>query len=94
MVVGVEGSQLSHEIFFLHDGGKMCAMQPPTRFTTILKHWCDSVGIAFGFVVGEQTATGWAIEPARILHTIALLEDAPSLAPAGDAAAKRRTYPP
>ena len=93
VVVGVEGSQLSHAIFFLRDGGKLCSLQPPTRFTAILKHWCDSVGIVFGFAVGEQTDTGWAIDPARVLHTIALLEKAQWSAAAGDAAAKERDRP-
>jgi hypothetical protein len=73
VVIGVEGSQLTHAIFFMRDGGCLCSLQPPTRFTAILKHWCDSMGVRFGFVVGEAVQDGWTVDPKRVLETVDLL---------------------
>jgi capsular polysaccharide biosynthesis protein len=53
VVIGVEGSQLSHGIVQLDDGASLLVIQPPQRFNNPLKAPCDALGARYGFVVGQ-----------------------------------------
>ncbi len=53
VVIGVEGSQLSHGIVQLDDGASLLVIQPPQRFNNPIKATCDALGVRYGFVVGR-----------------------------------------
>lgn len=61
LVIGVEGSHLSHAIFSLHDAGTLLVLQPPDRFALAFKEFTDCFGMTFGFVVGEKNADGFSV---------------------------------
>ena len=53
VVVGVEGSQLTHGIVQLDDGASLLVIQPPQRFNNPIKATCDALCVRYGFVVGR-----------------------------------------
>jgi len=53
LAVGVEGSHLIHGILGLAKGGALLCIQPPFRFNTVYRSLADSLGLKWGFVVGE-----------------------------------------
>jgi len=62
VVIGVEGSQLSHAIFTIADGGSFLVLQPPHRFSTTYKEYTDRLDMRFAFVVGARSASGFTID--------------------------------
>ena len=61
VVVGVEGSHLSHAIFTVADDGAFLVLQPPDRFSLAYKEFTDRLGIRFAFLVGDKTAGGFSV---------------------------------
>jgi hypothetical protein len=61
VVIGVEGSQLSHGIVQLDDGGSLLVIQPPQRFNNPLKAPCDALGVC---ATASSSARSKAIRPA------------------------------
>jgi hypothetical protein len=53
IVLGVEGSQLCNGLMWMSPQGALVTLQPPTRFTTVLKDRCDCEGIRYAFMVGD-----------------------------------------
>jgi capsular polysaccharide biosynthesis protein len=53
IVLGVEGSQLVNGQMWMSPRGTVVSLQPPTRFTTVLKDRCDCEGMAYAFMVGD-----------------------------------------
>ena len=76
IVIGVEGSQLSHGLLGVVDGGAMVVLQPPFHFSNAHKDCCDCLGFAYGFVVGRPMADGFIIEPREVLRIIEKVERA------------------
>lgn len=72
LVIGVEGSQLLHGLFAMADGGAVLALQPPDRFLTTIKIYCDALGLRYSFVVGEGSLAGFHIDVDRVARTIDL----------------------
>ncbi len=62
IVVGVEGSHLSHAIFSVAEEGTFLVLQPPDRFAMAYKEFTDSMDMRFAFIVGAQTEDGFAID--------------------------------
>ena len=58
VVVGVEGSHLTHALVCMPPGGTLITLQPPHRFDAVIKDWCDCRQIRFGFVVGQPVQDG------------------------------------
>jgi hypothetical protein len=73
LVVSIEGSQLSHALFTLAEGGGVLTIQPPRHFYTPHKDWADSLGMKFGFIVGDETTEGYRINEDDLLRTIDLM---------------------
>jgi hypothetical protein len=71
VVIGVEGSQLTQGFFMMSDTGTILALQPPDRFSTIHKDFTDSLGMRYGFLVGDQVPSGFTV---NIDHLAMLLE--------------------
>jgi hypothetical protein len=71
LVVGVEGSQLSHGILGAAPGGAMLVLQPPFRFNNAFKERCDLLGITYAFIVGHAAEGGFTVD----LNALARLID-------------------
>lgn len=62
IVVGVEGSQMTHGFHCLAAPGGMLILQPPFRFGGIAKDRCDRKGLSYAFSVGVPAPGGFRIE--------------------------------
>ena len=70
VVLGVEGSQMTHALFVMQDGGTLFALQPPNRFNNILKTYCDGLALRYAFSVGHQREEGFYVEPAKVMRLL------------------------
>lgn len=67
VVVGVEGSHLTHAVLCMRPQSTLVTIQPPTRFDAVLKDWCDCKGVRYGFVLGDPVdGGGFAVTMERI----------------------------
>ena len=73
IVISVEGSQLSHALYLLRDGGGVLALQPPDRFFVSHADWAGQLGMRFAFVVGDPAEGGFTIDLGDLARTIDLL---------------------
>jgi hypothetical protein len=62
VVVGVEGSHLSHGFHALAPGGTMLVLQPPYQFNNIFKDLCDCKGARYAFSIGHAAPGGFRID--------------------------------
>lgn len=62
VVAGIEGSQLGYGFLGLKEGGFMLALQPPYHFQSAFRPRCASVGIDWGFIVGDECPGGFTID--------------------------------
>lgn len=62
LVIGVEGSHLSHGIYTIHESGCFLVLQPPDRFSLAYKDYTDRMSMKFAFLVGYQCEGGFKIE--------------------------------
>lgn len=53
IVLGVEGSHLSNAFYWMAREGTVVVIQPPQRFTVVLKDTCDGIGMGYAFIVGD-----------------------------------------
>jgi capsular polysaccharide biosynthesis protein len=74
IVIGLEGSQLSHGLFTLHDNGGMLAIQPPDRLYNGYMDAMNVLGMRYGIVVGEKRQSGFHLSPGDLLRTIDLMD--------------------
>ncbi len=74
LVVGVEGSHLNHALYTMAEGGALCVLQPPTRFTNINKDFADSMGLRYAFMTGTEVNGGFIIEPDRLERLLTMVE--------------------
>lgn len=72
VVLGVEGSQLLHGLFAMADGGVVVTLQPPERFLTPIKIYCDALGLRYAIVVGEGASADFSIDVERVARTVDL----------------------
>ncbi len=70
VVLGVEGSQMIHSLFVMHDEGTLFTLQPPNRFNNILKTYCDGLGLRYAFTVGHQREDGFFVEPVELMRLL------------------------
>lgn len=74
IVVGVEGSHLSHAIYSAADNGVFLVLQPPDRFAMAYKEFTDRVGMTFAFLVGDRSDRGFVVPPGDLRRMLDLLE--------------------
>lgn len=75
IVVGVEGSQLSHAAYTLADHGSFLVLQPPDRFAMTYKEFTDCMSMQFAFLVGIPKQDGFEIpldELCRMIDRLAV----------------------
>jgi hypothetical protein len=70
LVVSIEGSQISHAIFSMADGGALLVLQPPDRFCLQYKEFTDAMGMRFGFVVGRPAEDGFMVDVGEVLGMV------------------------
>lgn len=73
ILIGVEGSALSHAVMLLPRGAAILELQSPQQFTMIWKAYTDYVGIHIGFVVGERRGESFDVPIQRLLKTLELV---------------------
>jgi len=69
IVIGVEGSSLTHAIMLMPSNSTLLVIQPPNRFHNILKTYADVIGHKYAFVVATQTPQGF-IQPLERLKRL------------------------
>jgi Glycosyltransferase 61 len=73
VVIGVEGSQLTHALTVMPPGGAMLALFPPDRATAAMKLMTDRLELSFAFVVGLGSIGGFRVDPDELEATLQLL---------------------
>jgi len=73
LLIGVEGSQLTHALTIMPPGGTMLALFPPDRVTAAMKLMTDRLDLYFALVVGMGTVDGFRIDPDEVEATIQML---------------------
>lgn len=73
VLIGVEGSQLTHALAVMSPGGTMLGLFPPDRVTAAMKLMTDRLGLHFAVVIGKGTAEGFEINPMEVEATLDLL---------------------
>src|SRR5262249_25449459 len=76
LVISVEGSQLSHTLYTMHDRGGLLVIQPPDRFFNSHMDWARTLGMGYGIVVGERHDLGFNLPLDDLLRTIDMLNAA------------------
>jgi len=73
LVLGVEGSHLSHALYSVAEEATICVIQPPHRFNNVYKDYADCLDLHYAFVVGKAVEGGFRVELTdleRLLHQI------------------------
>lgn len=73
VIIGIEGSHMAHGLMVLEPETSLLIIQPPNRFTAVLKLAADMAGIHYGFVVGITKDDGFYIPLEEVQRTIGLL---------------------
>lgn len=73
LLIGVEGSQLTHALAAMPPGGTMLVLMPPDRVTSAMKLMTDRLDLNFAMVIGSGTTGGFKINSNEIEATLDLL---------------------
>jgi hypothetical protein len=74
MIISIEGSQISHALYTLNDGGSVLAIQPPDRFFNSHMDWLRVLNMHYGIVVGQGLGGQFHIDVNELLRTIDLMD--------------------
>jgi hypothetical protein len=75
LCIAVEGSAQSHYLVNGPGSGALLSIQPPERFNSFFKPFCDSIGWRWGYVVADKvSADSFYLCPDRLLKTIDLYQ--------------------
>ena len=73
IVIGIEGSHLSHAIFTMAANGTLVVLQPPDRFAMVYKEFTDCLNMRFAFVVGNDDEEGFSVSTDQIDKVLELV---------------------
>jgi hypothetical protein len=73
LVVSLEGSHVAHCTYTVPENGSLLILQPPNKFSAVHRDWSESLGIKFGFTVGNLADSRYQFSVSDILRTIDLL---------------------
>ena len=76
IMIGVEGSQLSHALYTMRDEGGLLVLQPHDRFFTSHLDWCREMDMEFAFMVGHPEQGGFSMDLDVLQRTLAMLDKA------------------
>ncbi len=74
MIISIEGSQISHALYSLREGGSVLAIQPPDRFFNSHMDWLRVLDMHYGIVVGQGLGGQFHVDINELLHTIDLMD--------------------
>jgi Glycosyltransferase 61 len=75
LVISIEGSQISHALYTLRQGGGVLAIQPPRRLFNSHMDWTRVLDMRYGIVVGiDQGNQDFTLPVDDLLRTIDLME--------------------
>ena len=75
LVISVEGSQISHALYTLQDGGGVLAIQPPRRLFNSHMDWTRVLDMQYGIVVGiDQGNQDFTLPVDDLLRTVDLMD--------------------
>lgn len=74
LVVGVEGSHLLHGLYNVAEGAAFLTLQPPMRFSNVLKSYTDCLGMHYGFVIGQACERGYRVDLEEVLQVMDMLD--------------------
>ncbi|MEZ5756311.1 MAG: glycosyltransferase family 61 protein [Paracoccaceae bacterium] len=72
VLVGVEGSGLTHGMLAMEPGATVVMLMPPWRLNNMMKDYSDGLGLRHAFVIGTEGRGGYVIDPDEILRTMDL----------------------
>ena len=72
VLAGVEGSHLGHGLMVLEPGAGVLVVQPPDRFSPVLKRAADRDGQRYGFVVASPEGDGFRVDIDEFERTLDL----------------------
>lgn len=73
VILGVEGSQLTHALPTAADRATLLTLQPPRRFGTPLKVYAEQIGLRWGFLIGQQrSGESWVVDLDELRRTLDL----------------------
>ena len=71
IIIGIEGSHLSHGIFTMSENGTLLVIQPPDRFAMVYKEFTDCMNMTFAFLVGDAIGPGqFNVNTSKLNHLI------------------------
>ena len=73
VLAGIEGSHLANGMVVLEPGATLLTLQPPDRFSGVLKLTTDMEDIHYAFVVGTPAEGGFTVDPEEIERTLDLV---------------------
>jgi len=73
IVVSLEGSHVTHCTLTVPENSNLLILEPPDRFSGVHRSQAGSLGIRFGFVVGQEDNDGYHFPVTDILRTVDLL---------------------
>ncbi len=68
LIISVEGSQATHSLFALREGGALLVLQPPDRFYAAPQEWMRSLDMHCGIVIGNARAEGFDIDADEVMY--------------------------
>lgn len=75
IVVLVEGSAQNHYLINGPKNGNVLSIQPPKRFNSFFKTFCDAVGFRWGYVVGDhENDSAFSLPVSRLMKSIELYD--------------------
>jgi Glycosyltransferase 61 len=74
MIISIEGSQISHALYTLKEGGSVLAIQPPDRFFNSHMDWLRVLDMHYGIVVGQGLGGQFHVDVDELLRTIDLMD--------------------
>ncbi len=76
IIIGVEGSQINHATYNLHENGALLVLQPPHRFYNPHHEWARLMGMRYGTVVGQPRTQDYIVDPDEVLAMVDRLQRA------------------
>jgi hypothetical protein len=74
MIISIEGSQISHALYTLKDGGSVLAIQPPDRFFNSHMDWLRALDMHYGIIVGEGLGGQFRVDVNDLMRSIDLMD--------------------
>jgi Glycosyltransferase 61 len=58
IVIGVEGSHLTHALYTMAEGGVLCCIEPPSRFVSLFRGYTARLDMRYAVVIGREVGGG------------------------------------